>query len=161
MASASDEEESFEARRLAAKPWYVRNIEIQGTKLPISYVTLLMIWISSCWLISFLFGGPAKEVYVEASHILVTDLTQGKRQLEELKAEIGNNYELFAKRASKISMCPSKKSGGNLGRISPGVMAPTFDRLCFDPNSPVRTTLGPIQSPFGYHLVYIHERKLP
>jgi peptidyl-prolyl cis-trans isomerase C len=166
-AKREEDAHSFAARRLAAKPWYVRNIRLGGTgtgiTLPISYVTALILFFSVCWAVSALTGGAGgkgKGAYVEASHILVTDLANGKAILETLKAEIGNSYEMFAQKAAKISTCPSRKQGGNLGRFPPNVMAPTFDRLCFDPASPVHTTLGPIQSPFGWHLIYIHERKL-
>jgi peptidyl-prolyl cis-trans isomerase C len=167
-AKGDEDVHSFAARRLAAKPWYVRNIRIGGSNagitLPFSYVTALVLFFSAFWLVSVLTGGAASRrtgAYVEASHILVTDLANGKRILEEQKAEIGNDYEKFAQKAAKLSTCPSRKQGGNLGRFPPNVMAPTFDRLCFDPASPVHSTLGPIQSPFGWHLIYIHERKLP
>jgi peptidyl-prolyl cis-trans isomerase C len=163
-ATSGSSDEGYAARRLAAKPWYVRNIKVPqiGLTLPFSYVTAAILLFSVLWLASVLFGGSKRrDAYVEASHILVTDLANGKKVLEDIKGEIGNSFEAFAKSASKVSTCPSRKQGGNLGRFPPGVMAPTFDRLCFDPASPVHTTLGPIQSPFGYHLVYIHERKLP
>lgn len=164
-AAMSDQsDDGYAARRLAAKPWYVRNIKVRslGLTLPFSYVTAAVLLFSFLWLVSaFLGGSKRRDAYVEASHILVTDLANGKKVLEDLKGEIGNSYEAFARKASKVSTCPSRKQGGNLGRFPPGVMAPTFDRLCFDPSSPVHTTLGPIQSPFGYHLIYIHERKLP
>ena len=158
-----DNHEEWEAQRLAAKPWYVKNIQIgsSGFTLPFSYVTLLLGWCTLYWIVSLFTSGKRKDVYVVASHILVTDLANGKKQLEDLKAEVGSNYELFAQRARKVSTCPSRKNGGNLGRFPPGVMAPSFDKLCFDPSSAIQTALGPIQSPFGYHLIYIHERKLP
>jgi peptidyl-prolyl cis-trans isomerase C len=40
-------------------------------------------------------------------------------------------------------------------------MAPTFDRACFDPTSELRTTIGPIQTQFGWHLIYVQDRQIP
>ena len=38
-------------------------------------------------------------------------------------------------------------------------MVPPFDKVVFDPNTKVKTVLGPVQTQFGWHLIYIEDRK--
>ena len=64
----------------------------------------------------------------------------------------------IAKLAAEHSECPSKDSGGDLGVFVPGDMAAEFDAFVFDESSPVGVPLGPVRTPFGYHVVVIDER---
>jgi peptidyl-prolyl cis-trans isomerase C len=80
--------------------------------------------------------------------------------LLEMKEEIHDDLKRFQGFAEKYSQCPSKTQKGDLGRFKPGDMAPPFDKAVFQPSSPLETTIGPIQTQFGYHLIYIRERKI-
>ncbi|GKY97902.1 hypothetical protein MPSEU_000748200 [Mayamaea pseudoterrestris] len=147
--------------RLDAKPWFAKNLEIQGFTLPISPVTLLILWISVTFLCSCLPRSSRshrpKASHAVASHILSPD----EQELHKLKAEIGDNSEMFAEMAAKVSTCSSSKDGGNLGKFHPGQMAPPFERAVFDPDAiVVGTTIGPIQTHFGWHLIHVHERTM-
>ncbi|KAL7580740.1 hypothetical protein ACA910_001024 [Epithemia clementina (nom. ined.)] len=161
-------------RHNQAKAWHLRKIELWNgkIKLPVSPVTLMVLFFSLYYLYTSLFGGSSsgsgssrnkKKVYCEASHILIMDHSKAtKEKLLDYQRTIQSNVELFAKHAQKYSACPSGKStGGNLGKFGLGEMAPPFEKLCFDPNTPMQTTVGPVQTNFGWHLIYIHSRQLP
>jgi peptidyl-prolyl cis-trans isomerase C len=53
-------------------------------------------------------------------------------------------------------MCPSGKSGGDLGEFSPGMMVPEFDKVVF--SAEVGKVQGPVKTQFGYHLILITKR---
>jgi len=157
LASATQSYEQAQ-QRLASKPWFTKFIEVGDTTLPITPATIFFVTLFTIYLI-YLFRGTS--CYAVASHILVSDHSPAaKAKLEAWKKEIGKDYEAFAKYAAKYSDCPSKRSGGKLGRFKKGKMVPQFERVCFDPSSKVRTTLGPVQTTFGWHLLYIEDRKL-
>jgi len=104
--------------------------------------------------------GP--PVYCVASHILLKGHDEATQQrLQKMQQRIGNSPSQFAKHAKEYSTCPSKAQGGALGRFGPGTMAPPFDNVCFDPKTPQNEAVGPIETQFGWHLLYIHERQLP
>eukprot|EP00548_Thalassiothrix_antarctica_P019112 CAMPEP_0194179982 /NCGR_PEP_ID=MMETSP0154-20130528/13328_1 /TAXON_ID=1049557 /ORGANISM="Thalassiothrix antarctica, Strain L6-D1" /LENGTH=171 /DNA_ID=CAMNT_0038895515 /DNA_START=42 /DNA_END=557 /DNA_ORIENTATION=- len=142
--------------RVIAKPWYVRDIEIGDVvKLPISPVTLLAL-LYGLYCVYQLF---TDKVFAEASHILVTT-KDAEEILKQLKLKIKDDPTKFASLASKHSECPSKNDGGSLGKFKRNQMAPPFDRAVFDKNNPVGTTIGPVQTHFGWHLIYIQKRSL-
>ena len=148
--------------RLDAKPWMMKNLEISGYTLPISPITLLILWFSFSFLYAALpklsspSSSPTASTAV-ASHILLPD----ENKLHQLKTAIGDNPAEFAEMASKYSQCPSAENGGMLGKFKPGTMAPPFERVIFDPDAiVVGTTLGPVQTHFGWHLIYVHERSM-
>ena len=99
---------------------------------------------------------------VTASHILIDnhDDATGEK-MKQWQQQIGTDAAAFAKLAAEHSTCPSKNKGGMLGTFPPGAMVPAFDKKCFDPNTPLQTAVGPVHTHFGYHLIFIHERKLP
>lgn len=149
------QKEELRKARDAAKPWFLRNIEIGTTKLPISPVTAIILFVVLVNLAFILFN----SWWAEASHILIEDPSPNtKKMLEAMKKDIGDDYRRFGDYAAKYSQCPSKKSKGDLGRFKSGDMAPPFDRLVFDPKSPLGTTLGPVQTQFGWHLIFIRAR---
>lgn len=155
----AEEDLGPEERRRLAKPWYSQRIDFMGVKLPITPVTLGTFVVSLLYLLSSWKLSSSK--YCVASHILLMDHNEEtEKKLEGFKKAIGKDEKLFAKYAKKYSACPSKQQGGNLGKFKPQVMAPPFDKACFDPKSPEQTTIGPIHTTFGWHLIYIHERKL-
>jgi peptidyl-prolyl cis-trans isomerase C len=161
-ASASDEEsettapQQFKNAREAAKPWYTQSM---SSKFPLSPVTVSVLLISIVYLLSS-WAGPVYNC--QASHILIQEHDEEtKQKLEKLKKTIQADVNLFQKTAKEVSSCPSKNQGGFLGQFKRGVMASAFDQVCFDPKTPLETTVGPIQTQFGWHLIYIHERKMP
>eukprot|EP00526_Cylindrotheca_closterium_P023495 CAMPEP_0113628174 /NCGR_PEP_ID=MMETSP0017_2-20120614/14598_1 /TAXON_ID=2856 /ORGANISM="Cylindrotheca closterium" /LENGTH=169 /DNA_ID=CAMNT_0000538469 /DNA_START=147 /DNA_END=656 /DNA_ORIENTATION=+ /assembly_acc=CAM_ASM_000147 len=149
------QKEELKKARDAAKPWFLRNIEIGSTKLPISPVTGIIFSVLLINLINIMFN----TWWAEAAHILIEDPSSNtKKMLEAMKKDIDDDYKRFGEYAAKYSQCPSKKAKGDLGRFKSGDMAPPFDRLVFDPKSPLETTLGPVQTQFGWHLIYIRAR---
>lgn len=129
------DEDTMKNARLLAKPWYVRNIQIGDRSLPVSPVTVAVLFLSIFYLILYWSG---RQVYAEASHILLKDQSEdAKKKLETWKRKIGKDSVLFAKYAKDHSDCPSKQQGGSLGRFRQNDMAPSFDTVCFDPKSPL------------------------
>lgn len=156
-ASSNVNSKSDEAqRRLLAKPWYARHVKIGSVTLPFSPASIMVFWIALYYLIS---SWNVKE-YAVASHILMDSSDKSKTTLEALKIKIGRSPSAFAKAAQEKSTCPSKDNGGKLGRFPRGAMTPPFDKVCFDRATPLETAVGPVQTQFGWHLIYLHERKM-
>ena len=160
-AGDATDDKAAEARRqerLASKPWYMRDTQIGGMTIPISPVTLLIGFLA----LFNLWRGFNKKSFAVASHILIQSHDDAtKQKLDDLKTkQIKNDAKQFAAVAAKYSSCPSKSRGGNLGKFHRGDMAPPFDRAVFDPNSQLEQTIGPIETQFGWHLIYIHERTI-
>jgi peptidyl-prolyl cis-trans isomerase C len=163
LISAKEEEDdevlARRAARLATKPWYTRNIQLGDAQLPFSPVTVFLGLMSVLYLVYYWSGSQS---YAEAAHILLADKSDdAKDKLEGWKAKIGSDFTLFSKYAKEHSACPSKQGGGNLGKFRKNDMAPPFDKAVFDPNTPLKTTIGPIRTQFGWHLIYVHKRDVP
>ena len=143
--------------REVEKNWWLRDISFSnGMVLRISPATILILTVSAI----YIFLSLSQKSSVEASHILMEG-KDAKEKLEKYKKEIDNDPVKFGKYAEKYSICPSGKAGGgNLGTFKPGSMVPAFDKAVFSPESPIHTTLGPIETNFGYHLIYIHSRTI-
>lgn len=113
-------------------------------------------------------GAPSTVAAVEtvkqtqASHILikvnqvVTD-AEARRKLTELKQRLDNNAATFEELARLHSNDFSASKGGDLGWIYPGDTVPEFERAM--DALPIGQVSEPIQSPFGYHLILVKERK--
>lgn len=86
-----------------------------------------------------------------ASHILL----KTEKECMELKKEIENGKD-FSEAAREKSLCPSGKSGGDLGTFSPGQMVAEFDKVVF--NEEMGKVHGAVKTQFGYHLVKINSR---
>jgi peptidyl-prolyl cis-trans isomerase C len=86
-----------------------------------------------------------------ARHILVKDETK----CEELKKDILGGTD-FAEVAKKHSLCPSGKSGGELGTFGPGQMVKEFDEVVF--SAELNKVQGPVKTQFGYHLLEVTSR---
>lgn len=138
------------------RPFLVRDIEIGGFTLPITPITLIILFISG----QILFRGLFKSSTVTASHILLDDSSDDTRKkMEQYKADINNDIAKFGEYATKYSVCPSgKRSKGSLGKFKQGAMVPPFDKAVFSPKNKVGEVLGPIQTQFGWHLIWIHDR---
>lgn len=156
-----DDASSPHQQRLLARPWYSQSIVIGGKDLFVSPLSIAILWISAYFLIRAWAANQTPLAYAVASHILLEDGPNTEQQLNSFKQRIGASASQFAKHAATHSKCPSKHNGGALGRFPQGAMAPPFDRAVFDPKAPLQTTIGPIQTTFGWHLIYIHGRSLP
>ena len=103
----------------------------------------------------------ATDFRVKARHILflVPPGTDGKEAENKAKAakariEKGEKLEELAKTLSEDP--GSKDRGGDLGEFGRGEMVPEFERAAFaaEPGKIV----GPVRSPFGWHLILVTER---
>jgi foldase protein PrsA len=97
-----------------------------------------------------LFDKPAQ---VRARHILVADAAKAKEVLAKLKA--GGSWDALAKQYSTDPS--SKDKGGELGFFGRGQMVPAFQDAAFGAN--VNQIVGPVKSPFGYHVLQVEEKK--
>ncbi|HEY6236279.1 MAG TPA: peptidylprolyl isomerase [Candidatus Elarobacter sp.] len=97
-----------------------------------------------------LFDTPAQ---VRARHILVADPAKAKEVLAKLKA--GGSWDALAKQYSTDPS--SKDKGGELGFFGRGQMVPAFQDAAFA--AKVGQVVGPVKSPFGYHVLQVEEKK--
>jgi foldase protein PrsA len=97
-----------------------------------------------------LFDKPAQ---VRARHILVADAAKAKEVLAKLKA--GGNWDALAKQYSTDPA--SKDKGGELGFFGRGQMVGPFQDAAF--GAKVNQIVGPVKSPFGYHIIQVEEKK--
>jgi len=83
---------------------------------------------------------------VHCAHILVKTEKEANSVLERLK-----KGEKFSSIAKEISLCPSKKRGGDLGTFSRGKMVKEFEKAAF---ALQKGQISPIvKTRFGYHLI--------
>lgn len=110
-------------------------------------------------------GGAIKAQPVEqtrARHILLktselVSETQARRRLVALKERIAHGAD-FAELARLHSNDLSAAKGGDLGWLSPGDTVPEFEQAM---NRLKPGEVGePVQSPFGWHLIQVVERRM-
>jgi hypothetical protein len=106
--------------------------------------------------------GPGMQVH--ARHILFRvpdNATQAqrdsvKRVAEGVQRQAAGGAD-FAALAQKYSDDPSKTQGGDLGYFGRGQMVPAFENAAFA-LQPGQIS-GVVQSPFGYHIIKVEDRK--
>jgi len=82
---------------------------------------------------------------------------EARRKLVELKERLDNQAAKFEDLARLYSNDGSANKGGDLGWIYPGDTVPEFERAM---NSLRPGQISePVESPFGYHLIEVLERK--
>ena len=96
----------------------------------------------------------ARHILIKTSE-LVSD-TEAKNRLLQLKERIDNGAD-FAELARQHSEDTSASRGGDLGWLSPGDTVPEFERA-MKQLKPGQTS-APVQSPFGWHLIQLLERR--
>ena len=89
---------------------------------------------------------------IKLHHILVENEKDAKDILARLK-----KGEKFADLAGKVSICPSKANGGDLGWMPKGSLVPEIEDVAFKMNK--GQIDGPIKSKFGYHILYLEDKK--
>jgi peptidyl-prolyl cis-trans isomerase SurA len=104
--------------------------------------------------------GPVQQTH--ARHILlrVSDLTpepEVKRRLDEMKQRVDAGQIEFGTLARLHSLDPSGSRGGDLGWLYPGDTVPEFEKSM---NAlKINEVSAPVQSPFGWHLIQVLERR--
>ncbi|MGE5714127.1 MAG: peptidylprolyl isomerase, partial [Betaproteobacteria bacterium] len=105
-------------------------------------------------------GAPVQQTRVRHILLRVTDVTPEpdvKRRLEEFKVRIEAGQIEFGTLARLHSVDPSGSRGGDLGWVYPGDTVPEFERAM---NAlKIGEVSGPVQSPFGWHLIQVNERR--
>jgi peptidyl-prolyl cis-trans isomerase D len=102
-----------------------------------------------------------QEEQVRASHILLqvndkrTD-AQARQEIDQIKSRIDKGED-FGAVARQVSEDPgSKANGGDLGFFGHGRMVKEFEQAAF--SGQLNQVVGPIKSPFGYHLLKVTGR---
>ena len=91
---------------------------------------------------------------VHAIHILVDSEAEAHRLLVEAKKKDAD----FQQIAEKYSKDPSAKNNrGDLGYFTRDRMVAEFSEAAF--NTPNNTIVGPIKTPFGYHIIKVVDKK--
>lgn len=83
---------------------------------------------------------------IHCAHILVKTEKEAQSVLDNLK-----HGEKFANIASEISLCPSRKRGGDLGTFGRGKMVREFEQAAFSLQK--GQVSGIVKTQFGYHVI--------
>jgi peptidyl-prolyl cis-trans isomerase SurA len=97
----------------------------------------------------------ARHILIKVNQIVTAN--DAKRKLIELKQRLDNKAAKFEDLAKLFSNDLSASRGGDLGWIYPGDTVPEFERA-MNALQPGQVS-EPIESPFGYHLIQVLERK--
>lgn len=89
---------------------------------------------------------------VRASQIVVKSESEAKAILAELRGGAS-----FAELATKHSLSPDAKVGGDLGWFAKGEMPPPFDEICF--SLPPGRISDVVESPYGFHIVLVQQKE--
>jgi parvulin-like peptidyl-prolyl isomerase len=94
---------------------------------------------------------------LKARHILVKTEDDAKKIIKSLEAAKDTKAE-FIKLAKEKSTGPSGKNGGDLGWFALDRMVPEFS-LAADKLKNGEYTKEPVKTQFGYHIIYLEDRK--
>ncbi|MEY3789399.1 MAG: hypothetical protein RLZ09_235 [Pseudomonadota bacterium] len=97
----------------------------------------------------------ARHILIKVNQIVSS--TEARRKLAELRDRLVNKAAKFEDLARLYSNDGSASKGGDLGWIYPGDTVPEFERA-MNALSPGEVS-QPIESPFGFHLIEVLERK--
>lgn len=94
-----------------------------------------------------------------ARHILVQTEAKANELISRLTSLSGEKLKTkFIELAIAESVGPSAPKGGDLGFFPEGQMVPEFNDAAFKMEVGTITT-SPVQSQFGYHIIYLEEKK--
>jgi peptidyl-prolyl cis-trans isomerase SurA len=96
----------------------------------------------------------ARHILIKTSELVPE--AEARRRLLVLKERLDNKAD-FAELARLQSEDTSSNKGGDLGWLSPGDTVPEFERA-MDALAPGQIS-GPVQTPFGWHLIQVLERR--
>ncbi|WP_144636323.1 peptidylprolyl isomerase [Bordetella genomosp. 13] len=106
--------------------------------------------------------GPVRVTQTHARHILIKTSTvmsdqQARERLEQVRQRIASGSTTFEAMARQYSQDATAPQGGDLGWTNPGEMVPSFEAAmnALQPNE----LSQPVQSPFGWHLIQVLERR--
>lgn len=107
-------------------------------------------------------AGTSPVEQTHARHILikvnqVVSAAEARRKLLELKDRLDHKAATFEELAKLYSNDLSASKGGDLGWIYPGDTVPEFERAMNELKA--GEISPPIESPFGFHLIQVLERK--
>jgi len=97
----------------------------------------------------------ARHILIKVNQIVPA--SEARRKLVVLKERLDNKAAKFEELARLYSNDGSASKGGDLGWIYPGDTVPEFERA-MNALKPGEVS-GPVESPFGYHLIEVIERK--
>ena len=83
---------------------------------------------------------------IHCAHILVKSEKETQSVIDKL-----NHGEKFANLASEVSLCPSRKRGGDLGTFGRGRMLKEFEQAAFSLQK--GQVSGIVKTKFGYHVI--------
>lgn len=119
----------------------VMSAEISDEELQATYET---------WAADYAASGQGEQIH--ARHILVESEEEAQALVERLEAG-----EDFATLAQEASTGPSGPDGGDLGWFGHEEMVPEFADAAFALQA--GEISGPVQSPFGWHVIKVEERR--
>ncbi len=97
----------------------------------------------------------ARHILIKVNEVVTAD--QAKARLEDIRARIVNKTASFEDMARAYSNDASASRGGDLGTLYPGDTVPEFEKA-MNALAPGQIS-EPVQTPFGYHLIEVVERK--
>lgn len=97
----------------------------------------------------------ARHILIKVNQVVSPE--EARRRLADLKQRLDNNAASFEELAKKFSNDLSASAGGDLGWIYPGDTVPEFERA-MNALKPGEVS-QPVESPFGYHLIQVLERR--
>ena len=96
---------------------------------------------------------------VHARHILLKDEKKAQAIIDQLKGLKGEELKKkFIELAKKESTGPTGPKGGDLGYFAKEQMVLPFSRAAFA-LKPGEITLEPVKTQFGWHVIYVEEKK--
>ena len=98
-----------------------------------------------------------EQEYITASHILIKGVNEASKQKIDKIYNRLKKGEKFFDLAKENSDCGSAFRGGFLGEFSAFDMVYNFETVAY--NTPVGEFSTPFTTQFGYHIVYIHDRR--
>jgi len=106
--------------------------------------------------------GPTQVVQTRARHILIKTSTVmsddlARQRLEQVRLRLVNGSAKFEEMARQYSQDATAPQGGELGWLNPGETVPTFE-AAMNALQPGEIS-QPVQTPFGWHLIEVEERR--